>query len=556
MNNKPYVSEYPKLLSEWDYEKNKKMSLTPDKTTIGSGKSVWWKCSRGHSWKTSVAQRNKQEGCPYCRGRKIWPGYNDFATLFPDLLTEWDYERNTTDPNTVAPASTKKYYWICRKGHKYESTIASRTRLSTGCPYCSNQKLLVGFNDFQTMYPKIAQEWDYGKNTKSPSEFIGASENYAWWICKKGHSWRTMISTRVSGTGCPKCAKEYKTSIPEQAVFFYCKHYFPDTINSYKPEWLGKSEVDVFIPSKSIAIEFDGRAWHKNVEKDIKKNELCKAHGITIFRIREPGLVAFDDNCIEIPKISYKSLNYAIYTLLQRLGVNNPKINVENDLDNIYELMSFQEKEKSISKKYPRIAMEWDYEHNSKYLSPETLNYNSKIKVSWICPQGHHYEARVEHRTRTGSGCPVCAGKKVITGFNDLDSHYPELSKEWDYEKNSILPTEIYYSSTKKVWWKCKESHSWKASIQQRVRTGSGCPYCAGQKVITGVNDLATAAPDLLNEWDYDKNVVSPKEMMTHSRMKVWWICAKGHSWQDSIRNRFISKRRLCPICRMTKSDE
>lgn len=553
-----FASLHPDLLQEWDFAQN---TEDPSRLSETSTKSVWWKCDKGHTWKTSVGQRVKQAGCPYCRGRKIWPGYNDFATLYPNLLREWDYSLNDEKPTEIAPADAKKYHWICPKGHKYEAAISSRTRLGTGCPYCASQKVLPGFNDFESLHPDLAKGWDYEKNgTLKPSDFCEFSGKSVWWKCKKGHSWKTMIESRSRGYGCPICAKEYKTSIPEQALFFYIRSVFPDAINNYKTDWLGKSELDVFIPSLNIAVEFDGRVWHKEPAKDIEKNQLCSNHGIRVLRVREPGIPLFND-CIGLEKISYDSLSKAINQLLVLLGIESPSINVEDDLNEIYGLMQYREKEQSIAKQYPDIVAEWDYENNSVYLSPDTVNCNSKIKVFWVCPQGHHYEARVEHRTRVGSGCPYCAGKKVMSGFNDIASKYPELICEWS-EDNSTSPDAVYMLSTKKYLWECKQcGHKWNASVYQRVKIGTGCPVCAmaRRKEQVTINSkgrfisknapITISHPEIAKEWNYSKNGdLSPESCSYGSERKVWWLCPNGHSYQTMIKSR-TKHNYGCPIC-------
>lgn len=50
-------------------------------------------------------------------------------------------------------------------------------------------------------------------------------------------------------------------------------------------------------------------------------------------------------------------------------------------------------------------------------------------------------------KTNTIRGCPTCSGLKVLEGFNDVAFHYPELAKEWDFEANEKLPTEVTYRS-------------------------------------------------------------------------------------------------------------
>lgn len=55
---------FPRLVLEWDYDKNG--SLKPEMFSAGSGQQVWWKCDKGHSWKTSIVVRCKGHGCPIC----------------------------------------------------------------------------------------------------------------------------------------------------------------------------------------------------------------------------------------------------------------------------------------------------------------------------------------------------------------------------------------------------------------------------------------------------------------------------------------------------------
>jgi len=93
---------------------------------------------------------------------------------------------------------------------------------------------------------------------------------------------------------------------------------------------------------------------------------------------------------------------------------------------------------------------------------------------------------------------------KLIVGVNDLATVNPELAKEWDYEKNEKTPQDYMSGSGVKVWWRCKENHEWKATIVNRVK-GRGCPYCTGNKVKVGYNDLFTTHPQLVNRKREDK---------------------------------------------------
>ena len=55
---------YLGLIKEWHPTKNGK--LTPYHITPRSKKKVWWKCSQGHEWGTTVGSRVKGHGCPIC----------------------------------------------------------------------------------------------------------------------------------------------------------------------------------------------------------------------------------------------------------------------------------------------------------------------------------------------------------------------------------------------------------------------------------------------------------------------------------------------------------
>ena len=93
---------------------------------------------------------------------------------------------------------------------------------------------------------------------------------------------------------------------------------------------------------------------------------------------------------------------------------------------------------------------------------------------------------------------------------NSVASIFPELIEEWDVRKNEGITPDVYSArNNKKIWWKCKNGHSWLASINTRGEHKLGCPYCAGQRVVTGENDFESWCRDnnsiLLDEWDYKK---------------------------------------------------
>ena len=108
---------FPELAKEWDYEKNS--PLKPEDVTIGSHKVVYWicpVCKLSYPAKicnrTAPSKRKKTNKCPICLGHIIIPGYNSLKAKFPQVVSdEWDYERNSVDPDTIAPHQNKNYWW-------------------------------------------------------------------------------------------------------------------------------------------------------------------------------------------------------------------------------------------------------------------------------------------------------------------------------------------------------------------------------------------------------------------------------------------------------------
>ncbi len=341
----------PELLAEWDLERN--APLTPDDVTFGSHKRVWWTCPNGHSWQAMVYTRSEGTGCPYCTGRKVTPKQGGLVKQFPLLAAEWDVEKNTPlTPQDVTTGSHKLIWWRCPKGHSYRSAVKTRAQ-GSGCPYCAGKNVLPEETSLAAEYPTIAKEWDAAKNVPLlPTQVISGTRRKVWWRCPKGHSWRAAVYSRTTlSTGCPVCT---------------------------------------------------GR---------------------------------------------------------QALAG-------ENDLATLY----------------PDIAAQWDEEKNGA-LHPSNVTAGSNRRVWWRCEKGHSYRAMIAQRVQRGDGCPYCANRKVLPGFNDLATLDPAVAKEWHPTLNGALtPEMVTAGSHRKVWWQCPCGHVWKAAIYPRTgKQRCGCPVCAGK---------------------------------------------------------------------------
>lgn len=216
---------------------------------------------------------------------------------------------------------------------------------------------------------------------------------------------------------------------------------------------------------------------------------------------------------------------------------------------------------RSIIHKCPHLLEEWDYARNADAgININAITCGSNIEAWWLCKAyKHSYKMSIYKRTRTSKplGCPYCSNRKVLKGYNDLQSNYPALiASEWDWIKNNqrgLKPDAITCGSYKKAWWLCEICNgSYEMHAYDKTR-GIGCPFCTGREVLTGYNDILTLYPDLINyEWDYDNNDannVHPDELSKGSHVISSWLCGEyKHSYEASIYMRTINKQG-CPYC-------
>lgn len=505
---KHYIIENSQLMAEWDWEKNNELGFDPQKLTYGMDKcKPWWICSKcGNSWQATPYHRaSRGQNCPICRyktmldtrQKSIVKKRGSFGDNYPHLLLEWDTSKNPQiNPYKIAAHSRQMVWWICPEGHEYQATIDARTGTNeTGCPYCSNRKILLGYNDFATTHAQFLSEWNYERNGDVvPQSISFGYDKPLWWKCSKGHEYLSTISNRIKGSACPQCANETHSSFPEQALMYYITKCFPDAKNRYKIN--GKIEVDVFIPLLNLGIEYDGHYFHtsSSKQKEEKKDEILAQNNFVLIRIKD-GIAdcTYSEMLSNYKYVIYTSydnryafLNSAINELFEILsGLSGKRIELDIDVmrdrDNILSLFYTQIKNNSIAHKHPELLLDWDFELNK--LNPEFISCGVDKLAYWKCHVcGSSWKARISHRAK-GVGCPYCSGRLPIEGINDLKTVDSDLAKEWNYERNGdITPEKVKPNSNKKVWWVCNQCrHEWQAVISARYR-GNGCPNCAKVK--------------------------------------------------------------------------
>lgn len=402
----------PELAKQWHPEKNG--NLTPDKISPNSGKRVWWKCPKGddHVWKANVRNRHHGLGCPICSNQMVARS-NCLATLRPDLAKQWHPDKNgKLTPYDVVPGSGKNVWWQCPQGedHVWRATPNKRSA-GKGCPICIGRKV-VDSNSFLTLYPELAAQLHVTKNGNlDPNKYRPYSSKKVWWKCPNGddHIWKTSFSMRVQGTGCPKCNSA--KSAPELRIYCELKSIFPRTEN--RKRIIGR-EVDVYVPELNLGVEYDGWYWHKDKE-DMDKNKTKELEPeITLLRIRESGLERLSDTDVLLgqQEISLDSMKDIFRAILA-----HPRLNSS-------------EHETAIGAYLERD--DWAASYEFDRIQFETNGVVFERSISFL---------------------------------------YPEIAREWHYEKNHpLVPEQFTPSSRRRVWWKSRKGREWQADILGRTR--------------------------------------------------------------------------------------
>lgn len=275
------IDERPDLISEWS-SKN-----TDDINTIsyGSRKKIIWECSLGHEWIQDPNNRtNRNSGCPVCAGKVVKEGFNDLKTLYPDIAAEWS-SNNSIMPSEITPKSHKKVLWNCIIHGDYPAIISNRTQNGTGCTFCSG-RLPSKTNNLSLS--NVSDEWSE-KNKTSPSDYTMYSDKSAWWVCENGHEWETVVRYRTNNkTGCPTC-NTGSSSVAEREIADYIESFIQ--VNRNDRDVVSPLELDIYIPEKRIAVEYNGLYWHsfdkvgKTYHYD--KWKKCRDAGIQLITIWE-----------------------------------------------------------------------------------------------------------------------------------------------------------------------------------------------------------------------------------------------------------------------------
>ena len=517
------LSEFPDLVAQLHFDNYQDH---PDllKLPMSSKVRLLWVCPDcDREWRTSVGARTKSQptGCPSCAAKKRARSpdrktpYRPLSKV-PELVVELHKTLNppeTLDLEEISKHTDLLLWWTCSEcNHDWQTSVTSRFS-GRGCPLCGDKrgtkkrraKQLEKVGPFGEHYPDVLKEWDHDKNDTDPASLTAGSHYLAWWRCKYGHEWQTQVKTRtVSGSGCRFC-NSHGTSRIEIRVYSELLLLFPESQWRYKVEDV---EADIFVSSKNLVIELDGYPWHNNETKyasDVSKQQIWFEAGYQIIRLRDYRLVRTLSHSISV-KLEITDEFSVVTTLIDELGERNllepeklsewrqsiqgSRFPNEDVFQEILRRTPMPDFDNSLAGQYPEISKTWS-KKNGK-LKPEMFRPKSGQVVWWVCSGCQkEYKVAISKRTLT-QGCAACgqiAGVKqrqrgLLKTRKSLQERMPDLAAEWVTTLNGDLtPSQVTCGSNLKVWWECKNKHTYKAIIGNRTK-GSGCPECNKKPVV------------------------------------------------------------------------
>ena len=545
----------PELLSQWDYELN---TVKPNEISYKSKTKVFWKCIEGHSWSTSPAERVRGSKCPKCdkkligdrvRNAKFKSGVLSLAEEYPDLLLEWDYEKNSKSPEKFTSKSGFRANWKCKYGHEWLTSIYNSTENKSNCPKCSSQTSrleIFTLCELRSIFSEV--EWrmkidgveadiyipkyqfafeidgEYWHRNKLDSDIV----KYHYFKSKgiKLFRIRAELLPEIEGDVITFTRKQSDFEIFKNLIVLLRKYIEVTALDSY----LEKSEpqnTEVFKAMLARLPAPPEDESRQSLYPDISKEwDFQRNIPLTPDLFSAGSEQRFWWTC---------GKHHWETSIKNRTAKNSgcPECYRESHADEMTKW--FAVSHGSFLEKYPKLAEQWDRDKNSGLL-PENVSHKSDKNIYWLCNKGHSFERGI-NAFKKDHNCPIC---------NSFGQLRPELSEEWDYERNlGLNPNGVSLASSKSVWWICSKGHSYKADISARSSRNEGCPICWGIKR-GGIEEIVLARrenktlqqfrPELISFWNLKKNSseLNPGNLSIKDKTKYWWQCPSRHEYEQS----------------------
>jgi hypothetical protein len=463
------VTEFPRVAKQW-HSKNRK---APSFYMPRSNDKVWWQCERGHEWEASIDSRTRGNGCPYCAGKKPSSEYN-FATLHPELLSQWDHSKNPKSPSLYLPQSNKPVWWKCERGHEWQAPVYRRTG-GAGCPSCTNQTSkneLRIYTELAAVFANVLhrQKLDgvevdvYLPDFRLAIEYDGKFWHHE--LAQKDQLKHDHLASlgvkllRVREAPLPKL-QAHDIIIPMGS--FLNKGTMDQLVSLFDPGSAYLKEVQ-FVAEKIYLtyLEFFPSPFPENSLAKVNPELAKEWHPH-----KNSPLTPENFTQSAKPKVWWQCSHghewkAAIYS--RNIGGHSCPY-----------CSGFRAtKETNMAITHPQLALLFHPTKNGD-LSPETVKAGTGIRLWWQCHCGHEWQQTGDKLSKVKTEpCSRC---------RSLNVKRPDIAAMWHPTMNgSLTPTEVPFGSCVNRWWQCQRNsdHTWRASPNNMTKPDrkTFCPSC------------------------------------------------------------------------------
>lgn len=173
----------------------------------------------------------------------------------PELIKEWDFEKNEANIDEITYGSRYNAHWICEKGHTYQCPVGQRSG-GTGCSYCSGLYVWIGFNDMWTTNPMLARML---ADPEDGYKYTQGSKKRVDWKCPSCESIkenRSPMIVKNEGLCCPTCSNS--RSYGERLLTFLLLQIKKYYITEKTFKWSNRKRFDFYVPEFNLIIEVHG----------------------------------------------------------------------------------------------------------------------------------------------------------------------------------------------------------------------------------------------------------------------------------------------------------
>lgn len=381
--------------------------------------------------------------------------------VYPELADMWDLGNNDLDSSQVTAGSSKQGKFVCSRGgvsHYYirpiYSVAASYRKGNTGCPVCNNKAVWTGINDFATLYPECIKDWDYENNPNPPEKTLCSNTATVALICpvcgKKHIKDVQSIRDGDFGSMCNSCARITSMRRKGKVTTLHQQNEIVADMIDNAPNPQKSKDMSAYAKGRyNFYCDGSSRGW---------KPHIFQASLVNVMHCVERG--SMYNGC---PICAGRQVE---------TGVND------------FETLN------------PTGSSMWDYSKNNT--TPDKVYAYSEDQYWFKCKNGHEFQRDPLHMMRSidskTGGCPVCYGRRVIVGVNDMATTMPDTLDRWEYDLNDFTPHDVTENSNRRMLARCQvksckkvyetDVYNWSHNLVRR------CPDCRNSQISTSEQNI------------------------------------------------------------------